>query len=286
MMIPSVVVSLWLVYCRPTLALQNKIACCGIFDIYAIFIFPPFFKLDVSSLSCDVCIRVKQHQVSFSTQLYKPTQSFTLIHSDVWGPSKVTTSSKKRWFVIFIDDHTRLTWVYLVIDKSEVSSIFQNFYHTIETQFHIKITILRSDNGREFQNHNLSDFLASKGIVHQISCAYTSQQNGVAERKNCQLVEVARSLMLSTSLPSYLWGDAILTAAHLINRMHSRILHLQTPLDCLKESNISTRLISEVTLRVFGCTANVHNFGPNQTKFTPQAQALCVCWVSPLPTRL
>ncbi|KAA0054163.1 Cysteine-rich RLK (RECEPTOR-like protein kinase) 8 [Cucumis melo var. makuwa] len=102
-----------------------------------------------------------------------------------------------------------------------------------------------------------------------------SQQNGVAERKNRHLLEVARSLMLSTSLPSYLWGDAILTAAHLINRMPSRILHLQTPLECLKESYPSTRLVSEVPLRVFGCIAYVHSFGPNQTKFTPRARA-CV----------
>ncbi|KAA0052292.1 hypothetical protein E6C27_scaffold207G001230 [Cucumis melo var. makuwa] len=132
--------------------------------------------------------------------------------------------------------------------KFEVSSIFQNFYHTIETQFHTKIAILRSDNGREFQNHNLSEFLAFKGIVHQTSCAYTPQQNGVAERKNRHLVEVARSLMLSISLPSYLWGDAILTAAHLINRMPSCIFHFQTPLDCLKESYPSTRLVSEAQL--------------------------------------
>ncbi|KAL0553695.1 hypothetical protein IC582_007597 [Cucumis melo] len=90
--------------------------------------------------------------------------------------------------------------------------------------------------------------------------------------------------MLSTSLPSYLWGDAILTAAHLINRMPSCILHLQTPLDCLKESYPSTRLVSEVPLRVFGCTAYVHNFGPNQTKFTPRAQA-CVFVGYPLHQR-
>ncbi|KAA0063166.1 Beta-galactosidase [Cucumis melo var. makuwa] len=125
---------------------------------------------------------------------------------------------------------------------------------------------------------------SSKGIVHQTSCAYIPQQNGVAERKNRHLVEVARSLMLSTSLPSYLWGDAILTAAHLINRMPSRILHLQTPLDCLKESYPSTRLVSEVPLRVFGCTTYVHNFGPNQTKFTPRAQA-CVFVGYPLHQR-
>ena len=77
------------------------------------------------------------------------------------------------------------------------------------------------------------------------------QQNGVVERKNRHLLKVARSLMLSTSLPSYLWGDVILTAAHLINRMPSRVLHFQTPLNCLKESYPFTRLIPDVP---FGCS--------------------------------
>ncbi|KAL0561562.1 hypothetical protein IC582_001996 [Cucumis melo] len=64
---------------------------------YMKYLFPHLFlKIDVSSLSCDVCIRTKQHRVSFPSQPYKPTQLFTLIHSDVWGPSKVTTSSGKR----------------------------------------------------------------------------------------------------------------------------------------------------------------------------------------------
>ncbi|KAL0556911.1 hypothetical protein IC582_005428 [Cucumis melo] len=77
---------------------------------YMQYLFPHLFsKLDVFSLSCDVCIRTKQHRVSFPSQPYKPTQPFTLIHSDVWGPSKVTTSSRKQWFITFIDDHTRLT---------------------------------------------------------------------------------------------------------------------------------------------------------------------------------
>ncbi|KAA0042115.1 Retrovirus-related Pol polyprotein from transposon TNT 1-94 [Cucumis melo var. makuwa] len=174
----------------------------------------------------------------------------TLIHTDVWGPSKVTTSSEKRWFVTFIDDHTRLTWIFLISDKSEVTSSFRDFYHTIETQFNKKIAILRSDNGCEFQNHSLNEFLSSKGIVHQSSCAYTLQQNGVAKRKNRHLLEVGRSLMLSTSLFSHLWGDAILTVAHLINCMPSCVLYFQTLLDCLKESYPSTRLILDVPLRL------------------------------------
>ncbi|TYK08009.1 Retrovirus-related Pol polyprotein from transposon TNT 1-94 [Cucumis melo var. makuwa] len=159
---------------------------------------------------------------------------FMLLHFRL-GPSKVTTSLGKWWFVTFIDDHTRLTWVYLITDKSEpLRGLFT------------KPCVPTLLNKMEWPN-----------------------------KKNCQLVEVARSLMLSTSLPSYLWGDAILTVAHLINRIPSRILHLQTPLDCLKESYPSTRLVSEVPLRVFGCIAYVHNFDLNQTKFTLRAQA-CV----------
>ncbi|KAA0037910.1 Beta-galactosidase [Cucumis melo var. makuwa] len=204
---------------------------------------------------------------------------------DVWGPSKVIATSGKWWFVTFINDHTRLTWVYLITNQSEVSSISQNIYHTIETQFHTKIAILWSDNGWEFQNHSLGEFLASKSIVYQSSCTYTPLQNGVAERRNCHLPKVAHSLMLlSTSLPSYLWGDTILTAAYLINRMPSRILHIQTPLDCLKEFYPFTRLISEVLLRVSRCTTYVHNFDPNQTKFNPRAQA-CVFVGYPLHRR-
>ncbi|KAL0553933.1 hypothetical protein IC582_007837 [Cucumis melo] len=281
MMIPPIIVSLGLVYYLSILALLNIIVCCGIFGwvtrTYMKYLFPHLFsKIDVSFLSCDVCIRAKQHRVSFPSQPYKPIKLFTLIHSDVWGPSKVIATSGKWWFVTFINDHTRLTWVYLITNKSEVSSISQNIYHTIETQFHTKIAIFWSDNGWEFQNHSLGEFLASKSIVYQSSCTYTPLQNGVAERRNRHLPKVAHSLMLlSISLPSYLWGDTILTAAYLINRMPSRILHIQTPLDCLKEFYPFTRLISEVLLRVSRCTAYVHNFDPNQTKFNPRAQA-CV----------
>ena len=201
----------------------------------------------------------------------------------MFGDHPRSTSSGKRWFVTFIDDHTRLIWVFLISDKFKVTSIFWSFYHTIKTQFNIKIAILQSDNGREFQNHSLNEFLSSKGIVHQSSCAYT-QQNGVVKRKNHHLLEVARFLMLSTSRFSYLWGDVILTTAHLINCMPSRVLHFQTPLDCLKESYPSTRLIPDVPLRVFSCTAYVYSHGPNQTKFTPKAQT-CVFVGYPLHQR-
>jgi len=69
------------------------------------------------------------------------------------------------------------------------------------------------------------------GIVHQSTCVNSPQQNGIAERKNRHLLEVARALLFSTKVPKYLWGEAVLTAAHLINRMPSRVLNLKGPFD-------------------------------------------------------
>ncbi|KAL5804087.1 hypothetical protein ACOSQ3_030887 [Xanthoceras sorbifolium] len=71
---------------------------------------------------------------------------------------------------------------------------------------------------------------SEKGIYHQSTCVDTPQQNGIAERKNRHLLEVARALMFSMNVPKYLWGEALLTAAYLINRMPTRVLKYQTPL--------------------------------------------------------
>ena len=106
-------------------------------------------------------------------------------------------------------------------EKYEVSQIFKNFNKMIQTHFETKIKILRTDNGGEFFNSILGKYLLSEGITHQSSCSDTPQQNGVAERKNRHILEVARSLMFSTNVPKFFWGEAVLTAAYLINRMPS-----------------------------------------------------------------
>ncbi|XP_013632727.1 PREDICTED: uncharacterized protein LOC106338251 [Brassica oleracea var. oleracea] len=81
-----------------------------------------------------------------------------------------------------------------------------------------------SDNGGEYIGHTLKDHLAQHGILHQTSCPYTPQQNGVAERKNIHLMEVVRSMMFHKSVPERFWSDAVMTAFYLINRIPTRIL--------------------------------------------------------------
>jgi len=129
-------------------------------------------------------------------------------------------------------------------EKSEVENIFKNFYAMIETQFQTKICILHSDNGTEYFNEVLGNFLKEKGIHHQSTCVDTPQQNGIAERKNKHLLEVSRALMFSMNTPKYLWGEAILTACYLINRMPTRVLNYTTLVEYFKkQSNFNSTFL-------------------------------------------
>ena len=91
-------------------------------------------------------------------------------------------------------------------DKSEDFHLFVKFYKMIEIQFESPIKRLRSDNGREYLNQNLSKFLQENGVVHELTCVDTPKQNEVAERKNCHLFEVTRALLFQTSVPRSYWG--------------------------------------------------------------------------------
>ena len=172
----------------------------------------------------------------------------------------------------FIDDHTRMSWVYFFTHKTEVKDIVQQFHSMIHTQFGVKIAILRTDNGTEYFNSYLTEFLRSQGTIHQSSCSYTPQQNGIAERKNRHLLEVARALMFSTNVLKYLWGDAVLTAAYLINRVPSKLLSFQTPVKIFSKCFPETRLLGNLPLKTFGCTCFVLVPSQFRTKLDARAQ--------------
>ncbi|RVW43757.1 Retrovirus-related Pol polyprotein from transposon TNT 1-94 [Vitis vinifera] len=117
----------------------------------------------------------------------------------------------------------------------------------------------------------IGEFLAQEGIVHLSSCVDTPQQNGIAERKNRHLLEVARSLMFSMNVPKLFWGQAVLTTAYLINRMPSRVLKFQTPCQTLLKSFPTTRLISTVPPKIFGCSVFVHINQQHRSKLDPRS---------------
>ncbi|KAK8938674.1 hypothetical protein KSP39_PZI011284 [Platanthera zijinensis] len=208
-------------------------------------------------------------------------QPFDVIHSDVWGPSRVTSLSGYKWFVTFIDCHSRTTWLYLLKQKSDVFPCFQNFHKMVSHQFGGTIRVLRSDNGGEYDDRGkFGAYLANHGILHQTTCVHTSTQNGVAERKNRHLLEVARCLLLAMHLPKSYWGDAVLTAAHLINRLPSRALSFDTPLSRLAQNHVVHT--SHLPPRIFGSVCFVHVHTPHRDKL--DARSLRCVFVGYSPT--
>ncbi|KAL0318213.1 UNVERIFIED_CONTAM: Retrovirus-related Pol polyprotein from transposon RE1 [Sesamum calycinum] len=160
-----------------------------------------------------------------------------------------------------------MTWVYLLKNRSQVPTIITSFYNEIYTQFSVNIRILRTDNALEFAQKSVSDFCNSKGILHQTSCPYTSQQNGVAERKHRHLLDVARTIITHMHVPKSYWGDAVLTACFLINRMPSTVLNGDTPYSCL----FPDKPLFGIAPRVFGCACFVHIHSPNLDTLSPRS---------------
>ena len=95
-------------------------------------------------------------------------------------------------FCDFHYDYSRKDWVYFMKANSEVFGYFQEFKAMVEKETCLQIKCLQSDNGGEYTSHAFLDFLKRNGIVRHKSCRYTLQQNGVAERKNHHIAEVAR----------------------------------------------------------------------------------------------
>ena len=91
--------------------------------------------------------------------------------------------------------------MYLLKEKSKARETFKQFHAMVKTQFQTDIRVLRTDNGTEYFNYILGNYLSQQGIVHQSSCSGTPQQNRVAERKNKHLLEVARAIMFTTNVP-------------------------------------------------------------------------------------
>jgi transposase InsO family protein len=118
-------------------------------------------------------------------------------------------------------------------DKSKVHEIFKKFGTRAQNEFDVKIKRVRSDNGTEFKNTNIEEYLDEEGIGHELSVPYTPQQNGIVERKNRTLIEAARTMLDEYKTSDSFWAEAINTACHAINRLYFHKLRHKTTYELL-----------------------------------------------------
>ncbi|PRQ38173.1 putative RNA-directed DNA polymerase [Rosa chinensis] len=133
------------------------------------------------------------------------------------------------------------------------------------------LTLESSDNGGEFVNGPMIEFCRSHGIRHQTSNSYTPQQNGLAERKNKHLMEVVRASLFGMNVPRSYWGEAVKSAAYLINCTPSRVIEFQNPHQKL-HTLLTIPSMPNLEPRVFGCTTYVHIPKPQRSKLDPRAR--------------
>lgn len=136
----------------------------------------------------------KQHRLVFPISANESTHVFDLVHADLWGTHHFKTHDNCNMFFTLVDDKSRATWVYLISDKSVVFHLLKDFILMVQDQFNTTVKVLRTENGTEFMNNTVKEFLNKLGIIHQSSCVYTPQQNGLVERKHRHVLNCARAL--------------------------------------------------------------------------------------------
>ncbi|CAN1284730.1 Retrovirus-related Pol polyprotein from transposon RE1 [Linum perenne] len=180
-------------------------------------------SLSVDTISdlhhCDACIRAKQTRIVFPRSSIKSIACFELLHCDIWGDYKTASFTGAHYFLTIVDDFSRATWVFLMKSKSEVGTLLPSFCTMVQNQFSAQIRRIRADNGLEFQSASIRAYYVKHGIILERSCTDTPQQNGVVERKHRHLLDMARALRFQANLPIQFWGECVLTAAYLINRL-------------------------------------------------------------------
>ena len=178
----------------------------------------PKFKYTKEHL-CPSCEQGKSKRASYKPKTVPSSEArLHMLHMDLCGPMRVESINGKKYILVIVDDYSRYTWVKFLRSKDEAPGIIITFLKRIQVLLQAPVRIIRTDNGTEFTNQELRTYLEDVGITHQTSVVRTPQQNGVVERRNRTLVEAARTMLIFSSTPLFLWADAVATACFTQNR--------------------------------------------------------------------
>ncbi|CAI7912121.1 unnamed protein product [Closterium sp. NIES-54] len=210
----------------------------------------------------------KLPRTSFPTSTTRASAPLELVHTDVCGPMQTPEREKgSKYFITFLDDFSRLSWVTLVKTKDEVAKVFKHWIRYAEREAGAKVKILMSDRGGECMGKDLESFLEYKGITHQLSVAYTPQKNGAADRLNRTLIDLARAMLAHAQLDHTSWGVAVQYASWVKNQMGSKGLEGKSPYF------MWTRKVPSVSMaRVWGCMMQFKVPDQQLRKLDPKAQ--------------
>ena len=176
------------------------------------------FKTAGTAAVCEPCVLGKQHRLPFKASTSDTSRPLQLVHTDLCGPMPVASIGGNLYFATVLDDYSKLSIVLPLARKSDTAAAVREAIALLENQSGYSVQRLRCDNGSEYINQSLADYLKAKGIKLETSVRYTPEQNGAAERLNRTLLDKVRSMLADSGLPKSLWAEALATANYLRNR--------------------------------------------------------------------
>jgi transposase InsO family protein len=197
---------------------------------------------------CAACQAGKQvGSTHHSKNVMTTSRPLELLHMDLFGPVAYLSIRGSKYGLVIVVDFSCFTWVFFLQDKSETQGTLKRFLWRAQNEFELKVKKIRSDNGSEFKNLQVEEYLEEEGIKHEFSAPYTPQQKGVVERKNRTLIDMARTMLGEFKTPERFWLEAVNTACHAINRVYLHHLLKKTSYELLtgNKPNVSY-------FRVFG----------------------------------
>nr|GEV36301.1 retrovirus-related Pol polyprotein from transposon TNT 1-94 [Tanacetum cinerariifolium] len=204
---------------------------------------------------CPSCEQGKRKRASHPPKLVPNSrQRLHLLHMDLCGPMRIASINGKWYVLVIVNDYSRYTWVHFLRSKDEAPAVIITFLKRITVLLQSPVIIIITDNGTEFKNQVLKEYIDSIGISHQMSSVRTPQQNGVVKRRNRTLVEAARTMLIFSRAPLFLWAEAIATACFTQNRSIIHRCFNKTPYELIngRKPDISF-------LHVFGALCNPKN---------------------------
>ncbi|GJV57949.1 integrase, catalytic region, zinc finger, CCHC-type containing protein [Tanacetum coccineum] len=207
----------------------------------------PRLKFEKDHL-CSACQLGKSRKATHKPKTINTiTEVLHTLHMDLCGPLRVQSINGKKYILVIVDDYSRFTWVKFLRSKDETPAFVINLLKQLQVGLNKTVRFVRTDNGTEFVNKDLTDFYESVGITHEKTVPRTPQQNGVVERRNRTLVEAARTMLIFSKAPLFLWAEAVATACYTQNRSLIHTLHNKTPYELVHDKKPDLSF-----LRIFG----------------------------------
>ncbi|WJX24545.1 hypothetical protein P8452_13640 [Trifolium repens] len=220
-----------------------------------------------SDALCGPCHIGKISKTSFKPKnIVSTSRPLKLLHIDLFGPVSTASINGKKYGLVIVDDYSRWTWVKFLRVKDDAYDAFTIFCTQVQSEKSLKILKVRSDHGGEFENEPFATFCEDHGIVNEFSAPRTPQQNGVVERKNRSLQEMARTMMHETKLVKHFWAEAVNTTCYIQNRIYIRPLLNLTTYELFKGRKLNISYFHQ-----FGCTCYILNNKAYKRKFDAKA---------------